>query len=295
MRPLPPLASVRVFEAAARHRNFTKAAEELGMTQAAVSYQVKLLEDRLGTPLFLRLPRNVELTDAGARLAPAVGQALDLLAAAFSAVRDDSQSVLTISSTHTFASNWLAPRLGGFQLAHPDIAVRLDVSGRLVDFLREDIDIGLRIGRGEWPGVRAHLLMPWRYAAFCSPDLLARFGGVETPADLLRLPLISADDPAWARWFAAAGVDTAGLAQRPGLRMDVQQIEGNAAIAGQGVALLMPELWRGEIAAGRLVQPFPIAPTDEGGVWLVYPDHKRNSPKVRAFRDWVLAEAAAAD
>ena len=295
MRPLPPLASVRVFEAAARHRNFTKAAEELGITQAAVSYQVKLLEDRLGTPLFLRLPRNVELTDAGARLAPAVGQALDLLAAAFSAVRDDSQSVLTISSTHTFASNWLAPRLGGFQLAHPDIAVRLDVSGRLVDFLREDIDIGLRIGRGEWPGVRAHLLMPWRYAAFCSPDLLARFGGVETPADLLRLPLISADDPTWARWFAAAGVDTAGLAQRPGLRMDVQQIEGNAAIAGQGVALLMPELWRGEIAAGRLVQPFPIAPTDEGGVWLVYPDHKRNSPKVRAFRDWVLAEATAAD
>jgi LysR family transcriptional regulator, glycine cleavage system transcriptional activator len=294
MRKLPPLASVRVFEAAARHRNFTRAADELGMTQAAVSYQIKLLEERVGALLFLRLPRNVELTEAGARLAPAVGQALDAIAAAFAAVREDSGHVLRISSLHTFASNWLAPRLGRFQLAHPDIAVQLEVSQQLVDFAREDVDVGLRGGRGDWPGLVAHKMMDWACTPMCSPEFLARVGGLASPLDLQRVPLISPDDPWWSLWFAAAGIEAPPLdARAGGLRVGMQQIEGAATIAGQGVALLTPGLWADEIAAGRLVQPFDTVAQTDGALWLVYPEAKRHAPKVRAFRDWLLGELGA--
>lgn len=292
MRRLPPLSAVRVFEAAARHKNFTKAAGELGMTQAAVSYQVKLLEERVGAPLFLRGPRNVELTEVGARVAPAATQALDMIGAAFEAARDDSESVLAISSLHTFASNWLAPRLGRFQLAHPDIAVRLDISSHLVDFAREEFDVGLRGGSGEWPGLITHHLMPWRFAPYGSPALVERLG-LKTPADLLGAPLISPDDPWWNCWFACAGVDALDIAARPAVRIGMQQLQGAAALNGQGIALLTPELWCDDIAAGRLVAPFDIIGEESGGLWLVYPETKRRSPKVRAFRDWILAEMAA--
>jgi LysR family transcriptional regulator, glycine cleavage system transcriptional activator len=293
MRKLPPLSAVRVFEAAARHRNFTRAAAELGMTQAAVSYQVKLLEERVGTPLFLRRPRNVELTEAGARIAPVATQALDMLGTAFEAARDEGQGVLSITSLHTFASNWLAPRLGRFQLAHPGIAVRLDISAHLVDFAREEFDVGLRGGGGEWPGVIAHHLMPWRFAPFGSPGLLEELR-LTAPADLLRAPLISPDDPWWACWFGLAGVDAPGIADRPAVRLGMQQLQGAAALTGQGIALLTPELWTDDIAAGRLVAPFDIVGEERGGLWLVYPESKRRSPKVRAFRDWILGELAAA-
>src|SRR4051812_20084595 len=146
--PLPPLAAIRVFEAAARHGSFTKAAAELGMTQAAVSYQIKVLEERVGAPLFLRRPRQVLLTDAGQRLAPAVTEAFALMRDAYAATRGAAEGVLCVSTLVTFASNWLAQHLGSFQIDHPSIAVRLDTSDCLVDFAREDIDVGIRSGRG---------------------------------------------------------------------------------------------------------------------------------------------------
>ena len=289
MRNLPPLSAVRVFEAAARHLNFTKAAGELGMTQAAVSYQVKLLEERVGVPLFLRGARRVELTEAGARIAPAATQALDMLGSAFQAARNDSEAVLVISSLHTFASNWLAKRLGSFQLAHPEIAVRLEISSHVVDFAREEVDVGLRGGSGHWPGLIIHPLLPWHFAPYASPDLLARLD-LRTPADLLSAPLISPDDPWWRHWFAAAGVEAGDIAARPAVLMGMQQLQGAAAMGGQGIALLTPSLWPDDIAAGRLVAPFDIVGREgDGGIWLVYPESKRHSPKVRAFRDWILA------
>ena len=169
---LPPLSAIRAFEAAARHGSFTKAAEELGMTQAAVSYQVKLLEDRVGAPLFLRQARKVVLSEAGKRLAPSVSEAFQRLEAGFAAMRETSDGVLSVTAVHTFATNWLVPRMGAFQVAHPEIAVRLEVSARTVDFGREDFDVGIRGGKGSWPGVKAHELFPMRFTPLCSPDLL---------------------------------------------------------------------------------------------------------------------------
>ena len=289
---LPPLAAVRAFEAAARLGSFTRAAEELGMTQAAISYQIKLLEERVGTPLFVRQPRQVELTDTGRRLSLAVTEAFDALRAAFASVHEATSSVLTISAVHAFASNWLAPRLGSFQLAHPGLAVRLSVANRFVDFAREEVDAGLRTGRGPWPGLAMHRLFPIRFAPMGSPELLARAGPLREPRDLLALPLLSPDDSWWADWFRLAGVEAPDPSTRGGLRLDMQQMDGAAALAGQGIAVLTPELWTAELRAGRLVQPFDLLADAGSSYWLVYPASRRHAPKIRAFREWLLDEMA---
>jgi LysR family glycine cleavage system transcriptional activator len=291
---LPPLAAVRAFEAAARLGSFTRAGEELGMTQSAVSYQIKLLEERVGTPLFLRLPRQVRLTDTGQRLSAAVSEAFEALRAAFASVEDDAHGVLTISAIAAFAANWLAPRIGSFQLRHPGLAVRLFTSNHLVDFAREEVDIGLRSGRGNWPGLAAHRLFPLRFTPLCSPELLQRLGPVRDATDLLRLPLLTPTDSWWRRWFELAGVAAGELGTRPGIGLDSQQIEGQAALAGQGVALLTPALWAAELASGRLVQPVDLVGDDGESYWLVYSEARRNVPKIRAWRDWLLAEVACA-
>lgn len=285
---LPPLAAIRCFEAAARHQSFTRAATELGMTQAAVSYQIKLLEERVG-PLFLRKARGVELTEAGQRLAPAVSASFDGLRAAFEDMRLTLDSVLAVTVVPTFASNWLVPRLGEFQAANPHIAVRLDVSGRVVDFAREDFDAGIRHNStGRWPGLIAHSLLAVEFTPMLSPRLLERLGPVERPADLLKLPLIDPDDEWWQTWFAAAGVAAPELNHRPGMRVGAQHLAGSAAIAGQGVAMLMPVFYRDELASGRLIQPFALATRDPIGYCLVYPEARRRSAKIIAFRDWLL-------
>lgn len=290
--PLPPLSAIRCFEAAARHRSFTRAAHELGMTQAAVSYQIKLLEERLG-PLFLRGPRGVELTEAGRRLAPGVIDAFTALRAAFEDLAQAVEGVLAVSAVNTFASNWLVQRLGTFQLAYPDIAVRLDVSGRLVDFTREEVDVGIRSGDGHWPGLAAHRLMAVDYTPVLSPDLLAKVGPLGAPADLLKLALIDPADPWWTDWFTAAGVAVPDLSRRPDMRVGTQHLAANAALAGQGVAIVSPAFFSDELATGRLVQPFALVHSSEGSYWLVYPEARRRSAKIRAFRDWLLGAVSA--
>ena len=286
---LPPLTAVRAFEAAARHQSFTKAAEELGMTQAAVSYQVKLLEDRLGKSLFQRLPKKVALSEAGQRLAPAVAEAFLSLHTAFAAMRERDDGVLAVTAVHTFATNWLVPRLGAFQRAQPEISVRIELSGRRVDFTREDFDLGIRGGHGKWPGLRADRLMPVAFTPLCSPDFAERHGPWATPADLLRAPRLDAHDDWWRIWCAAAGVSPPPVAPS-NVSLDVQSLLGTAAIAGQGVAMLMPAFFSADLAARRLVQPFPLMATDETAYWLVYPEARRNVRKIRAFRDWILGE-----
>lgn len=290
-RHLPPLAAVRAFEAAARLGSFTKAGEELGTTQAAISYQIKLLEERVGTPLFLRLPRQVALTDAGKRLSAAVSEAFDALQAAFASFRQETEGVLALSSVESFAARWLAPRLGAFQLAHPGLAVSLKAENELVDFARSEVDAAIRSGKGPWPGLVAHALLRVTFAPMCSPGFLRKVGGIGAPADLLRLPLLSPTDRWWPAWFALAGVEAPALDGRGAIGLASQALEGSAALAGQGVAMLTPELWQDELRAGRLVQPFAVVGDEGHRYWLVYPEARRRQPKIRAFRDWILAEA----
>lgn len=293
MRSLPPLAAVRVFEAAARHENFTSAANELGMTQAAVSYQVKLLEERLGLKLFRREGRRVVLTEPGRRAAREVSMAFDGLDAAFAGLRAEDETVLTVSTTSTFANTWLAWRLGGFQMRHPEMAVRLQTNDRLSDFAAEDVDVAVRAGKGGWPGMAIDKLIDVDFTPMCSPAFLARAGGRIEPADLLRLPQISGQDEWWPAWLHEAGVDVPPGPPRGGIRLDSQANDGHAAIAGQGVAMLTPFFWRNDLVEGRLVMPFKQRSSRGFGYWLVCPEHRRRVPKIRRFREWLLAEVAA--
>ncbi|WP_441330959.1 LysR substrate-binding domain-containing protein [Lysobacter sp. CA196] len=288
---LPPLSAIRAFEAAARLQSFTRAAEELDMTQAAVSYQIKRLEQRLGLVLFQRLPRKVVLTRAGERLAPTVLDSFQALRSAFAQSQARSEAELAITSLPTIGANWLVPRLGGFQLAHPQLAVRLDTGVPLVDLGQGEFDVGIRNGRGEWPGLCAHFLLPGLYTPLCSPGLLES-GALRTPADLLSLPRIGRERW-WRSWLEAAGVGDADLSARPGVELGIEQYEVTAAIAGHGVAITSPLFFRSELASGRLVQPFELVLRDERDYWLAYPEVRRGSAKIRAFRDWLLAQAQA--
>lgn len=290
MRHLPPLSAVRVFEAAARHENFTVAAAELGMTQAAVSYQIRLLEERLGVPLFRREKKRVILTEAGRRAMPEVRRAFDAIDSAFADIRAEDEGLLTISTSNTFANTWLAWRLGGFQMAHADMAVRLVVSETLTDFAADDVDVAIRAGRGGWKGLVEEKLLNVDFTPMCSPEFLRRNGGSIAPSDLLHLPQISPQDSWWSYWLREAGVAVPDGRVRPGIRLDSQANEGHAAMAGQGVAMLTPYFWRNDLAEGRLVQLFEQISTRGYGYWLCYPEHRRNVPKIRRFRDWLLTE-----
>jgi LysR family transcriptional regulator, glycine cleavage system transcriptional activator len=291
MSKLPPMSAIRAFEAAARHQSFTRAAAELGMTQAAVSYQIRLLEDRIGAPLFVRLPRHVELTARGRQLAPAITEAFEALRVAFSGVESAVQTVLSITTLTTFASNWLVTRLGRFQQLHPNIAVQMDISAQIVDLAQSDFDIGIRSGTGDWPGLEAHLLFPNQFTPVCSPDLI-RDMDLRDPSDLLKFPILTPGDPWWRDWFTAAGMPDIDLSGRPENSLGSQHFEAMAAMAGQGMAMVNPYFFPAELAGGRLVQPFDLVAQSDRSYWLVYPKARKRSAKIQAFRDWILSEVA---
>lgn len=292
MRRLPPLAAVRVFEAAARHGNFTRAAAELGMTQAAVSYQIKLLEERLGASLFARSGRGLTLTEVGRRVSSPVTRAFELLDDAFGSVRDEAESVLTISAPTSFAAQWLAGRLGGLQLQRPGLAVRLLVDDTFVDFAAGEVDVAVRAATPPWAGLRHDFLMRLAFAPYASPSLIAQHPPVRAAADVLTLPRL-ADEHWWQLWSRAAGVD-APDEPAGGVRFDSQVMMGNAAINGHGVALLTPMFWEPQVATGQLVRLSPVVAFWQAGFWLVCPEARRNAPKIKAFRQWLLAEVAQA-
>lgn len=287
------LSAIRVFEAAARLGSFTRAAEELGMTQAAVSWQVKSLEKRLDQPLFRRLPREVALTPAGERLARAATEAMVALRSAVADIADSGAGVLSITVLQTFATQWLAPRLGAFQVDHPQIAVRLDSAARLVDLLHDDFDVGLRTGDdGVWPGLEATFLFPAAQTVLAPPQLIAGLGPTPSPADLLGVARVGSAAE-WAAWFAAAGVAADEPSGGPRLTADSQVLEVAAAMANGAAAIGSPVMFGADIAAGRLVQPFEVYVGDVGGYWLAYPKDRARTRKIAALRSWLLDQVLA--
>lgn len=292
-RPLPPLNALRAFEAAARHLSFTRAADELHVTQAAVSHQIKGLEERLGLPLFRRLPRRLILTEEGQILLPELRDAFNRIGAAVERISArGAGGTLTVSSMTTIVMGWLVPRLPRFQAAHPEIEVRLVTSQRLVDFTREDIDIAIRFGDGKWPGLKAERMFGERLTPLCPKDFIDK---IRTPEDLRTLPLIRSDDDGeeWRIWFAAAGVEGVGPIRGP--VFDSTKIAAQAAVDGLGIVLAPPALFLDDIAEGRLYQPFELLVTTGKSYWLVVPDAWTERPKIKTFRDWIHSELARPD
>lgn len=294
-RDLPPLNAVRAFEAAARHLSFTRAAQELHVTQAAVSHQIKALEDRLGFRLFRRTSRALLLTDEGQILFPAVRDALDTLHAAFGQLRDTDTSgvpgVLTVTSLPSFASRWLVPRLKQFRALHPDIDVRLSASVELTDLIDDGIDIGVRYGAGAWPGLESWWLMEEDVFPVCSPALLADGPPLKKPEDLANHTLLQDMGRDWRTWLDAAGVRLDDPDRGPGFMDTAHALY--AALDGQGVLLGRSVLVREDLKAGRLVKPFDISIPSAYAYWIICPKADVNRPKVRLFREWLLAEAEA--
>jgi len=289
------LSAIRVFEAAARLSSFTRAAEELGMSQAAVSWQVKALEKRLDQPLFRRLPREVALTPAGERLARAATEAMGALRSAIGDITDSGAGVLSITVLQTFATQWLAPRLGAFQVAHPEIAVRLDSSQKLADLMREEFDVGIRGSRdGQWPGLEAVYLFPSAQTVLATPQALAALGPDPRPEDLLKVERVGSEGE-WKAWFANAGLAAAPAEAQaaPRITADTQVLEVATAVARGAVAIGSPAMFGADIAAGRLSQPFEIYISDVGGYWLAYPSDRRRARKIAAFREWLLEQVRA--
>ncbi|WP_311240542.1 MULTISPECIES: LysR family transcriptional regulator AmpR [unclassified Xanthomonas] len=284
-RPRLPLNALRAFEAAARHQNLTRAAGELCVSQAALSHQIKALEQQLGTSLFHRLPRGVALTDEGAALAPVLGEAFDRIAATLERFADGRyREVLSVGVVGTFATGWLLPRLPAFHAAHPDIELRLSTHNNRVDLAGEGLDLAIRFGDGDWQGQIAQALMEAPFAPVCAPSM-ARC--LRTPADLAQLPLLRSyrlDE--WPQWFRAAGV--ADVPAR-GAMFDSSLTLASAAAAGSGVALLPLPMFRQDLDAGRLVCPFPIQ-IDAGRYWLTRLRSRPESDADARLRDWLMAE-----
>jgi|TARA_R100000049_G_C1931770_1_gene75693 LysR family glycine cleavage system transcriptional activator len=294
MRKLPPLAAVRAFEAAARHRNYTRAGEELGLTQAGVSYQIKSLEQRVGTVLFVRQGRSMRLTPAGEALAHRVSQAFSTMESAFAALAKTEDQVLSIACFQTFATKILAPRLGSFQLAHPEIAVRLVVGDAFVDLEAGECDLAIRLSRHAPSGLQVHRLNRLGIAPFASPDFVAANGELQSnDPPIAEARRISPNNVWWREWddgrcASRAGND--GERQPRGLEFDSQQLDAAAAISGNGVAILAPTLFLSELTDGRLVRVGTRIVRPGGYFRLIYPEVRRHSPKIRAFRHWLVRE-----
>ena len=290
-RRLPPLNALRAFEAAARSESFTRAAEELCVTQAAVSQQVKLLEATLGIQLFTRERKRLTITEAGREYLGVVRDALDRIALGTDRlVERRSSRILTVGASPDFAAKWLVPRLGRFAAAHPELDLRVSSATRHVELVREGVDLAIRHGDGHWDGLDVVRLCPERLFPVCSPKLVSGPDGIARASDLLTFPLLRLDGwSTWSKWFEAAGV-SAPVARGPALDRASMLID--AAVDGQGIALARTALAAWDLLEGRLVVPVDISLRLPKTYWIVSPKAASRVPKVATFRDWLLAEAA---
>jgi len=292
MRPrLPPLNALKAFEAAARHESFTRAAEELCVTQGAVSHQVKALEAELAIKLFNRERQRLIITEAGRDYLAVVRDALDWIAVGTERLlQRQNAGVLTVSTSPDFAAKWLVHRLGHFAEAHSTIDLRVSATMHHVDFAREDVDMAVRHGDGNWPGLDAVELSAEQLFAVCSPKLLSgrRLG---KPADILKFPLLHLDSRAdWRKWLQAVGISDANVKHGPVLNRASMVID--AAINGQGIALARTTLAAWDLLNGRLVRPFPESLRLSKTYWIVCPKATSKVPKIVTFSGWLLAEAS---
>jgi LysR family transcriptional regulator, glycine cleavage system transcriptional activator len=293
MRPrLPPLNALKAFEAAARHQSFTRAAEELCVTQGAVSHQVKALEAELGVKLFNRERQRLVITEAGRDYLVVVRDALDRIAVGTERLlQRQSAVVLTVSTSPDFAAKWLVHRLGHFAEAHPEIDLRVSATLHHVDFAREEVDLAVRHGDGDWPGLDTVQLSSEQLFAVCSPKLMSGRRRLGKPSDIPKIPLIHLDSRAdWSKWLQAAGIDDAQATHGPVLNRASMVID--AAINGQGIALARTTLSAFDLVNGRLVRPFPDTLRLSKTYWIVCPKATAALPKIVTFRDWLLTEAS---
>jgi len=291
---LPSLNGLRAFEAAARHLSFTQAASELNVTQTAISHQIRRLEEELGIRLFVRKNRALALTPEAREYLPGIRAAFNDLRLATDRLlrRGDNSNVLTVSTLASLAAKWLLPRLSAFQETHPEIDVRITTSTGLVDFRNGDVDAAIRYGRGHWPGLRAEWLMADEMFPVCSPALLTGKKRLRCPEDLKDHVLLhnTSDGDDWRLWLTAAGLP-ADISRQPGITFDLILMTVQAAIDGLGVAMGRTSYVKDDIAKGRLVVPFEITLPADAGFYIVSPEGVPDSPKLRAFRQWLTASA----
>jgi LysR family glycine cleavage system transcriptional activator len=293
-KPLPPLSSLRSFEAVARQLSFSKAAEELHITPGAVSQQIRSLEELLGTKLFDRTKRWVALTEVGTRMLPDIQAGLGILSRAISTkAMPISERSLTISVAPSFASKWLLPRLPSFHDQHPDIELRISATVGLADFNRDRVDLAIRLGHGNYPGLYAEPLFAEALTPLCSPELLKREGRLKKPDELRTHRLIhdtsipgDGEHSAWERWLALAGAR--GVSAHRGARFTLAELAMQAAIDGGGVVLGRIVLAEGDMAAGRLVQPFKIVLPLDVSYFLVRSGATAPREEMLCFRTWLF-------
>lgn len=291
---LPSLSSIRAFECAARVGSFAQAAAELGTTAASVSYHVRQLERQLGMPLFHRHAQRVELTQSGAVIAREAMNAFAALRASFVRAVEVDESRLALTALPSFTASWLTPRLGGFRARHPQIALRVDVSGDAEDLNDGRFDAAIRNGHGRWPGMRAVKLLPSIFMPLCAPKLqAAAAAALANPRKALEIPLLGRPDW-WTLWFRARGFNAGPSRDKFGTSLEHEYLDIAAAAAGHGVAIGSPLLFSGEIDAGRLVPAHDVVGTDDRAFWFIHPAARQHSRKLKLFGEWLEAEAAAA-
>ncbi len=292
MRRLPPLKPLPAFDAAARHLSFTEAANELFVTQAAISHQIKALEEALGVHLFRRYNRALALTEEGRSFLSAVHQALEIVGNAADKLRhQDATGPLTVSVIPSFASAWLVHRLIHFSEANPEIDVRISADFHNVDFDKDDVDMGIRWGEGVYPDLASVRLMTETFYPVCAPELTTHGPHpLKNPEDLKHHTLIHDDIRTdWRMWLKAAGIDDVDYKNGP--RYNFSSMVLQAAVEGQGVALGRSALAHDALAEGKLVRPFEMSIEHDYAYYIVCPKHAFDQPKIKAFREWLLQEA----
>ncbi|MDP6190252.1 MAG: transcriptional regulator GcvA [Gammaproteobacteria bacterium] len=290
-RKLPPLNSLRAFEAAARHLSFTRAADELCVTQAAVSHQVKLLEDHLAKALFVRSPRNLQLTEYGLRLLPVLAESLDNMADVINDLRlEESRGMVKIRLAPSFSAKWLSPKLMDFWHQYPEVSLSMHHGKQEVDFAREDIDLAVTYGRGYWSGVESYPIMKLDYFPVASPEYLASRPPIQTYQQMAEYYLLhDVDHEAWLAWYRQLGFPD--IALKSGYIFDDTNVLIQGAIDGQGFALCSSQFVNDHLQSGSLVKVFEQSLETDYAYYVCCPPSHLKRPGVREFRDWMVAQS----